>query len=63
MPDSPAKKQWIKEHTVSIGIRLQKKTDSDIIEYLEDRQKQTEIKKALRFYIAHKEEAEKWEEK
>lgn len=47
---------WNKENTVFIGIRLQKSTDSDIIEYLEDKPKQTTIKKALRHLI--KEETE-----
>ena len=47
---------WNKENTVFVGIRLQKSTDSDIIEYLEDKPKQTTIKKALRQLI--KEETE-----
>ena len=47
---------WNKENTVFIGIRLQKSTNSDIIEYLEDKPKQTTIKKALRQLI--KEETE-----
>ncbi len=47
---------WNKENTVFIGIRLQKSTDSDIIEYLEDKPKQTTIKKALKQLI--KEETE-----
>jgi len=42
---------WNKENTVFIGILLQKSTDSDIIEYLEDKPKQTTIKKALRQLI------------
>jgi len=42
---------WNKENTVFIGIRLQKSTDSDIIEYMEDKPKQTTIKKALRLLI------------
>lgn len=45
------KAAWNKENTVFIGIRLQKSTDSDIIEYLQDKPKQTEIKKAMRYYI------------
>ena len=42
---------WNKENTVFIGIRLQKSTDPDIIEYLEDKPKQTTIKNALRLLI------------
>lgn len=49
--ESEAHKKWVKENTVFIGIRLQKNTDSDILEYLEGKQNQTEIKKALRAYI------------
>lgn len=49
--ESEAHKKWVKENTVYIGIRLQKRTDSDILEYLEGKQNQTEIKKALRTYI------------
>lgn len=43
--------EWDKQNTVFIGIKLQKSTDSDIIEYLQDKPKQTTIKKALRLLI------------
>lgn len=43
--------QWDKLNTVFIGVKLQKSTDSDIIDYLQDKSKQTEIKKAMRYYI------------
>lgn len=42
---------WDKENTVFIGIKLQKSTDSDIIEYLQDKSKQTTFKKAIRLLI------------
>lgn len=48
---------WDKENTVFVGLKLQKSTDSDIIEYLQDKPKQTAIKKALRLLI--KEETKK----
>ena len=51
MPESDAKKRWQKENTVFVGIKLQKSTDADILNYLEGKQNQTEIKKALREYI------------
>ena len=54
--ESEAHKKWVKENTVFVGIRLQKNTDSDILEYLEGKQNQTEIKKALRFYIENNKE-------
>lgn len=51
MMESEARKKWLKENTVFIGIRLQKSTDADILQYLEGKQNQTEIKKALRLLI------------
>ena len=58
--DSAAKRKWIKEHTVSVGMKLQKKTDADILEFLEGKSKQTIIKAALREYMErHKEEESK----
>ena len=51
MPESDAKKRWQKENTVFVGIKLLKSTDADILNYLEGKQNQTEIKKALREYI------------
>jgi hypothetical protein len=43
--------QWDKQNTMFIGVKLQKTTDSDIIEYMENKPKQTTIKKALRLLI------------
>ena len=51
MMESEARKKWLKENTEFIGIRLQKSTDADILQYLEGKQNQTEIKKALRLLI------------
>lgn len=51
MPDSEAKKKWIKDNTVFIGLKLQKKTDADILAFLDGKPKQTTIKTALREYI------------
>lgn len=35
MPDSEAKKAWIKENTVLIAAKLNKRTDADIIAAIE----------------------------
>jgi len=51
MAESDAHKKWVKENTVFVGIRLQKNTDKDIIDYLDGKQNQTEFKKAIRYYI------------
>ena len=45
--------RWQKENTVMVAMRLQKSTDADILAFLEGKAKQTEIKKALRYYMAH----------
>ena len=47
-----ARKQWDKDNTVFIGIKLQRSTDADIIAFLDGKTKQTIIKEALREYIA-----------
>ena len=58
MSDSEAKRKWMKENTVFIGVKLQKRTDADILEFLQDHVDaekkigmQTIIKDALREYI------------
>lgn len=56
MPDSVAKKNWMKANTTFIGAKLNNNTDRDILDYLNGKQAQTEIKKALRYYIEHEEE-------
>ena len=48
MADSQAKKDWMKEHTTFIGLKLNNKTDSDILQALDGKQKQTEIKRLIR---------------
>ena len=49
--ESEAKRKWQKENTVFIGVKLQKSTDADILQFLEGKQRQTVIKSALREYI------------
>ena len=58
MPDSDAKKRWDKENTIIFSIKLMKRTEPDIIEFLEKCQEQgisrgTIFKTALREYIAN----------
>jgi hypothetical protein len=45
------RREWLKENTVFIGLRLQKSTDAAILDYLEGKAKQTVIKAALKEYI------------
>lgn len=51
MPDSEAKKAWIKENTTFIGLKLNHNTDADLLEALQGKQKQTEIKKLMRIAL------------
>lgn len=52
MADSQAKRDWMKANTTVITLKLNNKTDADILTALEDRQKQTEIKRLLRIALA-----------
>ncbi len=63
--ESEAKRKWQKENTVFIGVKLQKSTDADILQFLEGKQRQTVIKSALREYIQNHQptEAQPAEEK
>ena len=51
MADSQAKRDWMKENTTFIGLKLNNKTDSDILEALQGKQRQTEIKRLLRIAL------------
>jgi hypothetical protein len=51
MAHSEAHKAWMKENTVVISIRLQKNSDAAILAYLDGKNKQGEIKRALRLLI------------
>lgn len=56
-PESEAKKRWMRENTTMITVKMVNKSDSDILQFLEGKQKATIIKLALREYMAnHKEE-------
>jgi len=61
MPDSEAKKKWVKENVLKVTFKLfreigGKQNDQDIIGYLDNKNKSEVIKAALREYIQnHKE--------
>lgn len=50
MPDYESKKRWDKEHTFLIAVKFQRKTDQDVIDYLEGKNKKDTICAALREY-------------
>lgn len=47
MPDSEAKRRWIAENTIFIGLKLNKHTDAGIIAALDGKARQTEIKRPV----------------
>lgn len=58
MADTSRQREWQKENTVMISMRLQKSTDADILSYLEGKTRQAVIKAAIREYMEnHKDES------
>ncbi|MBQ7858057.1 MAG: hypothetical protein IJ351_05420 [Oscillospiraceae bacterium] len=51
MADSEAKKNWMRENTTFIGLKLNNRTDADILAALEGKAKQSEIKRLLRIAL------------
>ena len=49
-----ANKKYDAQNTVFIGLKLNKNTDDDILQALEGKQKQTEIKRIIREYLSTK---------
>ena len=64
MPDSEAKRKWIAKNTIVFSIKLMRRTEADIIEYLDKMAatkglaKATVFKMALREYMANHREVE-----
>ena len=48
MSETRARKEWIKENTTFVGLKLNNRTDKDILDALEGKPKQTEIKRLIR---------------
>lgn len=54
MPDSEAKKAWMKENSRYFAIKVMRRTEDDLLKFLERQGKPaTAIKKAIREYIAN----------
>ena len=58
MPDSDAKKKWVKENVLKVTFKLFREigsngNDQEIIDFLSDKNKSEVIKAALREYIAN----------
>lgn len=48
MPETEARKQWVKDNTRFVGLRLNNHTDADILEAIDGKPMQTEIKRLIR---------------
>ena len=53
--ESEAKKKWNRDNMLLIGLKLHRRNDDDIIEFLtqKDKEKQKYIKIAIREYMAN----------
>lgn len=60
MPESEAHKKWVRENTLRVVMKLQRRTDADILEKLESvPSKQGYIKDAIRAAIAREQTQDK----
>lgn len=48
MSETQARKDWTKENTTFVGLKLNNRTDKDILDALDGKPKQTEIKRLIR---------------
>lgn len=48
MPDGKGKRRWDAEHTTMISLKLNNSTDADILNALEGKVRQAEIKRLVR---------------
>lgn len=48
MPDCNGKRRWDAENTTQISLKLNNKTDADILNALDGKHRQTEIKRLVR---------------
>lgn len=58
MPETAARRAWTAENTTYIPIKLNNRTDADILGALEGKKKQTEIKRLIRTGMAAENEKE-----
>ena len=51
MPESEAKKKWMRENTTVITVKFTHNTEQDLLDFLADKPKATTIKQALRMMM------------
>ena len=61
MPDSQAKRDWMKANSVNVVVKIMRRTEADLLEFLDQeaakgQTKASVVKKALRYYRDHHEE-------
>lgn len=49
--ESEAKKKWFAENTTFVGLKLHNKNDADILQALDGKAKQTEVKRLIRIAL------------
>lgn len=57
MPDSEAKRRWMREHSVTVTVKLMRKADGAVIDFIDrevakGRNRSEVIKSALRAYVS-----------
>lgn len=53
MPDAPSKVKWDKENVRVFTVKLMRRTDQDVIEFLEPQNKRNILLAAIREYMAN----------
>lgn len=59
MPDTQAKREWDAAHTTTVSLKLNNRTDADILAALSGKARQTEIKKLIRAALSAGREEQK----
>lgn len=60
MPETERKREWQKNNTVLVGVKLQKKGDKDLVEYMEEQKKiDPDFKMASAFKAALREKIQR----
>ena len=62
MADAPSKLRWDAENTRTYTVKLFRKTDEELINYMENKPKGELIRKALRYYMKFHPDIEREEE-
>ena len=56
MPDAPSKKRWDAENVLIYTVKFMRRTDADVIDFLQGKNRRDTILKVVRYYIEHHKE-------